>query len=278
MISAVDPSLINGDRRLSADEYAAYVRYHRARNDLNSSLSSGVTTAPGPGEFEFHPGWSPSRHDVDAFFRWVGSRVAARVGPRPVTVVDIGCGAAFAAVALARAGLVGRYVGVDTQLRGDWPGICFGGLRSEFLQGDINRIDAEEIPKADVVVSATALEHIQDDRLAVTKVAERLSPDGVQAHFVPAEAALALYGAHGWRQYSPSCLRRLFPDGTIYRYGGPFTNRLHLASITTPMRRGRPDARESHPELYRRALVAARDADDRAGRPEPSMYGVVIGV
>lgn len=273
------PAAINGDARLTPDERKAYMRYHRARNHDNAqrSRAEGVVTEPGAGEIELTSAWSPARHDVAAFFRWFGRAALERFAGRDVTILDIGCGGAFIAPLLAEAGLRGEYCGIDLRQRGDWTQAPIGGLRTRFVQGDILSIDVDALPMADMVVSATALEHIADDRAAVRRMERRLAPGGMQAHFVPGEEALDLYGPHGWRQYSPRCLRSLFPDGRILRFGGTAASRLHLFGLTRPEREGRADVRARHPGLYVRALEAARRADAAEDNQFPSMYGVVVG-
>lgn len=274
---SADSASINGDDRLTREQRTAYMRYHRARNHDNAlrSRAEGVATEPGPGDVDLRAEWSPARHDVAAFFRWFGRAAFERFGGREVTILDIGCGGAFIAPFLAEAGLRGVYCGVDLRARGDWAGHPIHGLQTRFVQGDIMSMDVDALPMADLVVSATALEHIADDRGAVGRVARRLVPGGMQGHFVPGEEALDLYGPHGWRQYSPRCLRSLFPGGRIFRYGGTATSRLHLFGLTRALERGTPDVRARHPGLYVRALKAARRADAAEDNQFPSMYGVV---
>lgn len=276
MPSTLDAGAINGDTQLSAQQRRAYMAHHRERNSANARLSAieGVTTLPPVGSCAFNPAWSPARHDVAAFFAWVGDRAAAHFGARPITVVDIGCGGGFVGTLLAERGVRGEYIGVDITRRASWSERDIGGLHARFIEADITRIGADEIPSIDLVVSATALEHIEDDRAAIAHVSSRLSARGAHAHFVPGECALELYGPHGWRQYSPRCLRALFPSGEIFRYGGPGTNRLHAALITRPTSRGMADGRARHPRLYELAMNRAREVDAAAGHAEASMYGV----
>ena len=275
---ATDPATINGDRRLTPDEAAAYVGHHQRRNADNAQRAGreNILTSPGPGDIELHPDWSPARHDVAAFFRWVAQRLAQRFAGQPITIVDLGCGGAFIAPFLASAGLRGTYVGIDISSRGTWSTGPIGALQTKFIRADIATLTLEQIPAADVIVSATALEHIEHDRDAVQRLQARLSPQGVQAHLVPAEASLDLYGPHGWRQYSPACLRDLFPTCQIFRYGGPGTNRLHNATITRPLARGTTDGRSRHPALYTKALSRARLIDRHLSKTSPSMYGVLV--
>lgn len=273
-----EPAAINGDRPLSSPEYRAYMQFHRERNASNAARSAreGVMTQPGPAPAEFNPIWSPARHDAAAFFSWIGRILSERFGSTQITIVDLGCGAGFIAPHLSAAGLAGDYIGIDIVQRKNWSDQPIGFLRPSLIVGDIATIDLDRIPRADVLVSATALEHIEDDRGAVERLRSRLAPHGIQAHFVPGEAALELYGPHGWRQYSPRCLRDIFPTGDIFRFGGAGTNRLHASLITHPTTRGRKDGRSRHPTLYANAWRQARAIDASLDWNPASMYAVLV--
>jgi SAM-dependent methyltransferase len=273
---ALDPAAINGDLPLNQAQRRAYLDFHRDRNATNAALSTaeGIETLPPTGSIVFEPAWSPARHDVAAFFRWAADRARLRFGLSPISIIDLGCGGGFVATLLADAGIHGDYLGIDLTPRASWSSRTIGGLRVRFLQVDIALIPDHQLPAADFIVSATALEHIEDDHAAITRLTSRLSPHGMQAHFVPGEAALDLYGPHGWRQYSPRCLRALFPNGDIYRYGGPGTNRLHTSLISRPTAKGQPDGRARHPHLYELALLRARQLDAASNHTNASMYGV----
>jgi SAM-dependent methyltransferase len=278
MTMIADPAAINGDRQLSSGEHRAYMQFHRQRNAENAAKSrqERVVTLPGPGDAAFNPAWSPARHDAAAFFSWVGRLAFERFGPEPITIIDLGCGAGFTAPHLADAGLAGDYVGIDIAQRKNWSDQPIGPLRPSLIVGDIATLDLELIPRADLIVSATALEHIEDDRGAIERLRSRLSPRGIHAHFVPGEAALDLYGPHGWRQYSPRCLHAIFPTGDIFRFGGAGTNRLHASLITRPTSRGQRDGRSRHPLLYAKALRRARAIDASLEWNPASMYAVLV--
>jgi hypothetical protein len=120
----------------------------------------------------------------------------------------------------------------------------------------------------------SALEHIRDDAGAIAALRTRLVPGGCQVHFVPGEAALPLYGPHGYRQYSPACLAALFPSGEIHRYGGAATNALHERWISPATRSG-SCPRDASPAEYCLLRTRALDHDQQTGNAPASMYGVV---
>jgi SAM-dependent methyltransferase len=296
----LDASTLNGDRALSPVEHEAYVAFHRARNAANISRSAreGIVVLPGPIASPEHvvvcPEFSPARTDVGVFFSWAAQRIAtrfaiggdalARLGTRPLTILDLGCGSGFLAPILARAGLCGRYIGLDIKRHPKWvDGVVAASpeLRRELLVADIGTFDPRVLPTLDAIVSCTALEHIEDDAGALAKLATRLAPWGVQAHAVPGELGLSLYGPHGWRQYSPACLRAMLPRAEIYRYGGPNALRVHVSCITNRMESGKADARRTHPRMYERAVIRARALDartaGRAGALGAAMYGLFAG-
>ena len=109
---------------------------------------------------------------------------------------------------------------------------------------------------------------------AIAALRTRLVPGGCQVHFVPGEAALPLYGPHGYRQYSPACLAALFPSGEIHRYGGAATNALHERWISPATRSG-SCPRDASPAEYCLLRTRALDHDQQTGNAPASMYGVV---
>jgi SAM-dependent methyltransferase len=288
---------LNGDRKLSQHEHEAYVAFHRARNAANIARSAreGFAALPGPiaspSDVVICPEYSPVRTDVGVFFAWAAQRIAtkfaiggdalARLGTRPLTILDLGCGSGFLAPILAQAGLCGRYIGLDIRRHPKWiDGVASASpeLRRELVVADIGTFDPSSLPTLDVIVSCTALEHIEDDAGALAKLATRLARWGVQAHAVPGELSLPLYGPHGWRQYSPACLHGLLPGCEVYRYGGPHTLRVHASCITKRVEACKADARQAHPRMYERAVIRARALDarkaGRSGALGAAMYGV----
>ncbi len=279
----LDPPL-NGDLHLSPAQIQRYMEFHAARNAHHRALSlaaqiptlPALATHPAP----VQPLCSPSRHDVNTFFRSAAHLLAPRFSGRDTTILDLGCGAGITAPLLAEAGIRGTYIGLDIARHRKWNDAPIAGpagrVAKRLIIADIARFDASTLPPLHLIVSSTSLEHIEDEHAAIRKLETRLDPGGCQAHFVPAEEALDLYGPHGWRQFSPICLQRLFPGGVIYRYGGPASNRLHKRMITDRLDAGLRDVRQAHPRLYSRALVHAIAHDHRLGNPGPAMYGVIV--
>ncbi|CAG0965610.1 hypothetical protein PHYC_00966 [Phycisphaerales bacterium] len=270
-----DPASICGDLPLSPADRRAYIEFHRRRNLLQAAASAGIPTQPGPrARFPNHPGSSPSRVAVNMFFTLAAREARARFARTPITLLDAGCGRGNAIEPFVRAGLRGRYFGIDISRHPHWTHTPAGEFSRELILADINHIAPSSLPPADVVLTSTSLEHIRDDAAAVRLLADRTRPGGFHAHAVPAEAALPLYGAHGWRQYSPIDLASLFPGSTILRYGGPLSNAWHRTTITKA--RGllaRLAARR--PGLAALLRDSAMLTDHLLGDAAPTLYGVL---
>ncbi len=277
-MAPIHPELLNGDLPLTRDETAAYMDFHARRNARNAERSRalGVQTSPSPvWGWRTDSGASPARILLDAFFRRLAHDLAPRFAGRRVTIVDIGCGSGGRIATFGDAGFTGEFVGIDIVRSLRWPVQPVGGLRPSLVVGDVHALDVRRLPPIDLLISTTSLEHIRDVPGVIGRLRRRMTPGSVQVHFVPGEAALELYGKHGWRQYSPACLRGLFPRGVIYRFGGPFSSELHLRAIYQPSLRGRPLWCHSMPRMYALLRSAALGADRLLGCPRPSMYAVV---
>lgn len=269
------PELLNGDVPLSRAEKASYLEYHAARNIKNSLASGNVRTLNAPcacrgGSARL----SPSRVAMKCFFEWAARTLAAGAG-RDVTMLDIGCGDGIALEGFERAGFRGLYIGLDVSRSRKWRDGDTGAFRRRLIIEDAHEIDVSELPELDLIVSATALEHLRDDAAVIGRLSARLKPGGAQVHFVPGESSLALYGPHGYRQYSPTCLRALFPWGEIFRFGGAATHALHMFAITRPTERQRPVMGERYPRAYAMLRDAASIVDRLLLNRGPSMYGVL---
>lgn len=272
----VHPSKLNGDNPLSPDERRAYLAYHARRNAERRRAGRDVPTLPGPHRpVTRTPGASPSRVAVSMFFRLAAEEARRRFAGRPVTILDLGCGRGNVLDAFLDVGMTGHYVGLDLVRHARWSDEPIGAFTRELILGDIHALDFSRLPMADIVTSCTALEHIRDDAWAVGMLATRTAQCGLHAHAMPGEGALALYGTHGWRQYTPVDLDALFPGGTIYRYGGPFSHRWHRTAITRRLMKGKSMLHESRPRLYARVRDAAMRADHILGEHLPTIYGVL---
>lgn len=278
-------SELTGDVALTREQYAAYMGYHAQRDQENTLASTHIKTLPGirprPGSAlpgcVIAQGSTPARVSTVEFFACIAAELAPTLRGQPITIVDIGAGGGGQLDPFEANGLQGRYIAIDIARSPRWIDGPRGGFTRELIVSDINAFDVSQLPPIDLLVSNTALEHIRDDAQAITALQTRLKPDGFQVHFVPGEASLALYGPHGYRQYSPRCLGALFPGARIYRYGGEATNALHKHWITPATRNG-TCPRDENPQEYCRLRTMALAEDQRTGNTPASMYGVVCGL
>lgn len=272
-----NPQFLNGDRPMSLAQKRAYMNYHRARNARNRRVtrSAQIRTLPQPGfAHGFSDLSSPSRAALDRFVLWAAQGMRCRWGDRSIRVLDVGCGCGYAVELLSQAGLHGQYVGLDHAAHAEFEKVVSAAFARRLIVGDVHDADLVSAGPFDLVLSMTALEHFEDDRHALEMIRRAAAPGAAELHIVPAEDGLNLWGAHGWRQYSPACVAALCPGAQIYRIGGWASSLVHQAFITRPWRRRR-DGRERYPRLYR-SLRSLSLLIDRFTKNAPaSLYAAV---
>jgi SAM-dependent methyltransferase len=213
---------------------------------------------------------SPSRALTEAFLTTV---LPALTPPRPIRVLEIGCGSGRLRDLLSRAGYSGVYVGVDIEDRFTQRESPF---TATFVRSDIHAFETRD--RFDLVISVSALEHIRDDRTLVRRLDAFLVPGGLQVHFVPSGWGLFAYLWHGYRQYSLGSLMDRFDPARVRvtALGGLPSLLLHVAFITVgetllPLR-----LRERLRVLYGRSLDLCLTMD-RALPLCATMYAVAQG-
>lgn len=272
------PECLNGDRPLTAEERAAYMAHHRARNAVNSAASrtASVRTLPAPASrAAADPGSTPARVATLRFFEWAAQHLAPSFSGRDVTIVDPGCGTGRQLAHFERAGFRGTYIGIEISRHAAWKDGPTSRFRRELRVADIHSFDPSVLPPIDLLVSSTALEHLRDDARSLALLRSRLAPGGAEIHVVPGEASLDVYGPHGWRQYSPACLARLFPNADIFRLDGPSSRAIQRHATSPAWEPSRPSLAKRRPRVYRAIRDAALGLDRLLGNPKPTMYGVL---
>ncbi len=222
---------ISGDRPLSRVQKLRYLAVNFVRNLCGIRF-------PGKTVFRYFTVGSkapesPAREYLDAFMREMMPSV---LPTGTISVCDIGCGTAYMRSILSGAGYAGEYVGIDIVREPKLDEKSVPSFSMTFVQNDICTYRSPR--RFDLVLSNTSLEHIPDDFAAVQKAYELCAENGVEVHIVPSHWALPLYLWHGYRQYTPARLRRMFSGTphTIYRLGGFVSWCVHFFCITVPER------------------------------------------
>lgn len=271
-----DASRLNGDVGLTSDERSAYLHFHRERNRHLSHLSrvEQVVTLPMPCRVDDdQSASSPSRVAMDSLVRWYGRRVSELRDGAPVRVLDIGCGSGYVRGLLAEAGLRGEYIGLDHAEHPKFGACSSAAFAPRLILGDVHALRPSDVGAVDLLISMTSLEHFEHDRMALERARQTLGPGAGELHIVPAEKGLDLWGPHGWRQYSPRCVRQLSPEAEIYRVGGAVSAMVHEAMVVRT--RGR-EGRQTHPRLYRRLRRWSHELDRWTHNRPASLYASVI--
>jgi SAM-dependent methyltransferase len=193
-----------------------------------------------------HPWWKARARLAIALLR------RQRIGP-PARVLDAGCGWGVTLKALEKHSY--RVAGLDISRR------CLQQLvrpGRELIEADLTQPLPDGVQRYDAALALDVIEHLDDDRSAVTRLGELVRPDGVVLVSVPALPELYsefdLIQGHR-RRYTPDTLRRAFA-GT----GLVVERVLWWGQWLVPMLRRRCGRRlaadgESAAETYRRYLA-----------------------
>lgn len=172
---------------------------------------------------------SPGRQYLNAFLK---EEIPKLLPHKNITVLDIGCGNGYVRSFLEELGYKGKYVGVDV-------------YRPQTFSNESNAFDVSFIESSiekfkfpttfDFVISNTSFEHIPDDFVAAKQATVYTNVQGVQMHIVPTFWCLPLYLLHGYRQYTPMRIKKIFAaKSNVYRIGGLFSFCVHFFLITIP--------------------------------------------
>jgi len=172
---------------------------------------------------------SPGRIYSD---RFLYENLEKIIPKKEISVLDIGCGSGYIRKIFFDLKYKLFYTGVDIKKHNDFDNFNNYSLENNFIKSKIE--DFQTNKKFDLIFSICALEHIKDDKLAVSKFSSDL-----QIHIVPSFWSFFLYLNHGYRRYNPAKLKKIFKQSgslEICRLGGFFSFILHLFFITIPER------------------------------------------
>jgi SAM-dependent methyltransferase len=218
------------------------VSYTKGKADDNMPETILVELA---GIVRSHPWWQARAELTLALLRQLGIEPPARV-------LDVGCGWGVTLEVLTSQGysVVGLDVSRRTLERVDRPD-------RTLIEADITQPLPGEIEPFDVVLALDVIEHLDDDRQAIKRLAPLVTPRGRAIVSVPALPALftefdAIQGHR--RRYLPETLREAFRDtGLVVErvlwWGSWLVPILRWQRSLT---RGRPE--ESSEDIYRRYL------------------------
>ncbi len=213
-----------------------------------------------------HPWWRARASLTLELLRDLGVRPPARV-------LDVGCGWGVTLEALERRGY--RAIGMDVSRRAleglDRPG-------RTLIEADLTRPIGREAPPHDAVLALDVIEHLDDDRAAVRRLAGWTRPGGSVVVSVPALPELfgefdRIQGHR--RRYMPQGLRAAFADSGLVLERVFWWGRWLVPALRRQRARPRIQPGESAAEVYRTYLrlppwplgTAARLAFAIEGRP-----------
>ncbi|MCX4471363.1 methyltransferase domain-containing protein [Micromonospora sp. NBC_01655] len=219
---------------------------------------------------------------VDAARRdraWYLTIARELVGPADRLAVDVGCGAAGMALAVARMMTCGRVVAVDAHpavldaardhIRAEWsdPRVRVEALRAA-IPADTAALRETLGAPADLVWASAAVHHVADQQAAVTALAGLLAPGGRLAlaegglpeHHLPWDVGLGEPGLEMRLNAAQDCwfaqMRAGLPDSRRMPYG--WTEALRQAGLSPVTTRTTLDEQPPPlPDIVRRAVLEA---------------------
>lgn len=282
----------SGDGHLRMDRRLTYLLFNaidngRPYDDLDPGLAlADFQSVDALARLNELPGTpSPSRAMCDLFWMHLPwADMAEALGP--LRILDLGCGSGEYGSKFSTwsGGRVSGYTGLDQQPHPRWAELAGRQPGVTFLTGDVEHIDDFIPGDTNLIVSQSALEHVEGEAACFDRIrayGQRAGRPLLQVHLVPSAACLRLYLWHGYRQYTPrtlSSITRSFEGSQrrLVRLGGDACNRLHWRFVTWPLMTGRGDLRDARPDAYRRELAAAVARDMTTPQREPAFHALMI--
>jgi len=204
-----------------------------------------------------------------------------------INIIDAGCGSGSYGSKINdwSEGRVHQYIGIDFQEHDNWQLLEKDYSNFRFLCFNVNEMETIIPEETNFFMSQSAIEHFKEDLTFFKKiqmhVIESTAPI-IQFHLFPSSACLKLYGLHGYRQYSPRtihkiwCLFRKFSSGILFELGSHNCNQLHWEYITQSIRSNGIDLRDSKTDRYDSLLKEAVVNDFASEKSQPSFYALCI--
>jgi SAM-dependent methyltransferase len=204
----------------------------------------------------------------------------------PLNIVDLGCGSGryFDYLQQCSGGIIKTYTGIDGTVHPDWSQKEKNDSRLRFIKSDLNHTAHPLTPTANLVISQSSLEHINDDLLLFNRLSQQLKAKPrplLQIHLIPSLSCLPLYGFHGVRQYSPRTLApawklfKSFSKAKLFCLGNPAITWFHWHAITLPSWINHADWRRTRPSQYEKKLRHLL-LNSNNSLKAPSFYALII--
>lgn len=209
---------LNGDRALSWIEKFIYFLVNYCRNCVGGFTRLQCLQKFKPTEVLQRPdsvpkSVSPSRRVSDYFWMSIDYDAITWTLKSNVRIFDIGCGTGRYYTLLNDQ--IGRamasYKGIDLSRRHEWKDIEINNSNVCFVVDDA-KMSFAHLADENLIISQSALEHIEHDQATIIRLCAVLSEKrypAIQIHLVPASHALFSYLLHGFRQYNKRRLKQI---------------------------------------------------------------------
>src|SRR3989344_1691629 len=169
---------------------------------------------------------SPARVYTDGFLY---ENLQKLISKKEISVLDIGCGSGYVREIFHKLGFQVNYIGIDVYKHQKFDDYSKFAVSSEFIVSEIEKFKIDK--KFDFIISMFALEHIENDRLAIQKTNQMLQENGVQFHMVPSKFSFLVYFQHGYRRYNTKIIKAMFKNPSIWRIFAYTSNSLHNSRL-----------------------------------------------
>jgi len=235
---------------------------------------------------------SPCRMLSDLFWMqlaWV--QIRKEIGN--IRILDIGCGDGSYASKLHSFsnGIIDNYIGIDIHRSDMWDDITNNLHNVNFYRIDGVNIEDSYMKKSNVIISQSAMEHVEDDMIYFGKIRNYVmnaKRNIIQIHLIPSANCLKLYLLHGVRQYTTRTISKItdlflpFSYSILFSLGGRACTSVHWEYCTKPYLLTRiglkkcGDLRGNDPYEYNREVKLAIQSDNRSSRESPAFWALII--
>jgi len=180
---------------------------------------------------------SPARLLSEAFWLNLKYDKISMILNRDIRIIDLGCGRGRLSELKNMFDSKVNYLGIDSRVH------LGRTLSNDVIFKKADYLEILDYTPFNLVVSQSALEHFELDLKLFELISDyaRNEEPLIQIHLVPSFQCLSLYLWHGFRQYSPGALNRIFQlqspgsQFLVVALGGKKAKRFHFWHITIPL-------------------------------------------